>query len=121
MNKVHTLTPDVISKIAAGEVIERPASVVKEVLENSLDAESNFIEIYLQGAGKTSITINDTGTGIEEDDVEKIFQRHTTSKIQTVEDLYNIKSLGFRGEALASIATVSRLTITSREKEEKLT
>jgi len=116
MSKVNILPPDVISKIAAGEVIERPASAVKELIENALDAETKNIEIHLNEAGKTLIHIKDTGTGIEKDDIEKIFLRHATSKIKNLDDLNAIQSLGFRGEALYSIAAISDVTLKSKTK-----
>ena len=90
MPKVHLLPPDIISKIAAGEVIDRPASVIKELIENALDAQADSIEIELVQAGKTSIKIKDDGSGIHQDDIEKIFQRHSTSKIKTAADLFDI-------------------------------
>jgi len=114
MAKVHILPPEIVSKIAAGEVIERPASVIKELMENSLDAGTDSIEIDLKNAGKTSINIKDTGSGIESGDMEKIFQRHSTSKIERLDDLYAIQSLGFRGEALYSIASISDITLYSK-------
>lgn len=97
MPKIHLLPDEIISKIAAGEVIERPASAVKELLENSLDAQSSSIEIHLKQAGKTLIQVKDNGGGIEADDIEKVFLRHSTSKIGQLSDLYHIESLGFRG------------------------
>ena len=112
MKKVHILSPDVISKIAAGEVIERPASVIKELIENALDAETKSVEVYLKEAGKTLIHIKDTGVGIERDDIETIFLRHSTSKINNADDLYNIHSLGFRGEALYSISSIADVSKT---------
>ncbi|MFH1767592.1 MAG: DNA mismatch repair endonuclease MutL [Candidatus Omnitrophota bacterium] len=118
MNKVHILPPEVISKIAAGEVIERPASVLKELIENSLDAQAESIEVIVKQAGKTFIQIKDNGTGIDPDDIEKIFLRHSTSKITRLSDLFNIFSLGFRGEALYSIAAVSDITLRSKTKRE---
>lgn len=114
MGKVYVLPPEIISKIAAGEIIERPASVVKELIENALDAQSQDIEIHLKGAGKTFIGIKDNGSGIEADDIEKIFLRHSTSKINKIDDLYSINSLGFRGEALYSIAAISDITLRSK-------
>lgn len=116
MNNVHILPPEVISKIAAGEVIERPAAAVKELIENALDAETNQIELHLKQAGKTSIRLKDTGTGIELDDLENIFLRHATSKISKIDDLFAINSLGFRGEALYSIATISDVVLRSKTK-----
>ena len=118
MGKVHILKPEVISKIAAGEVIERPASVIKELMENSLDAKSSAIEITLQDAGKTLIHIKDNGSGIEPDDVEKLFFRHATSKIQNIDDLEHLHSLGFRGEALYSIGAIADVILRSKTKKE---
>ncbi|MCK4570588.1 DNA mismatch repair endonuclease MutL [Candidatus Bipolaricaulota bacterium] len=104
-------------KIAAGEVIDRPASVVKELVENAVDARSENIEVSIVEGGKAGITIRDDGTGMSEADLQLSIERYATSKIATEEDLYNIKSLGFRGEALASVAAVSRLTIITRVDE----
>ena len=101
-------------KIAAGEIIERPASVVKELIENSLDASAAQIFVMIQKAGKQEISILDNGTGIGEDEIEIAFQRHTSSKITSANDLEQLKTLGFRGEALASINAVSKLEIISR-------
>lgn len=114
MGNVHILSPEIISKIAAGEVIERPASAVKELVENSLDAGAGSIELHIKGAGKNLIHIKDTGCGIAAEDIEKIFLRHSTSKIHTIADLYSINSLGFRGEALYSVAAVGDITLRSK-------
>ncbi len=114
MNRVHILSPDVISKIAAGEVIERPASVLKELIENSLDAGTKSIELHLKDAGKVLIDLTDNGSGIEPDDLKIVFERHSTSKIKTADDLFNIHSLGFRGEALYSVAAISDITLRSK-------
>lgn len=114
MSNVHILSPEIISKIAAGEVIERPASVVKELLENSIDAHADSIEVDIKEAGKKLIAIKDTGTGIEPDDIENIFLRHATSKISSLSDLYNIHTLGFRGEALFSISAISDIILQTK-------
>lgn len=104
--------PDTLAnKIAAGEVVERPASVVKELVENSIDANSNWIKIDILDAGLQQIKITDNGDGMQEEDCERAFLRHATSKIKNETDLFHVKTLGFRGEALASIAAVSRLTV----------
>jgi DNA mismatch repair protein MutL len=118
MSKINILPPDVIAKIAAGEAVERPASVVKELLENAIDAGATSIEIHLKDAGRELIHIKDNGSGIAHGDLEKIFQRHATSKISAIEDLENLHSMGFRGEALYSIAAVSDVTLTSRTSQE---
>lgn len=109
MAKIMQLDDALSNKIAAGEVVERPASVVKELLENAIDANSTVIEIDLEEAGLARVRITDNGDGIEEDDVLVAFQRHATSKIKNENDLFRIRTLGFRGEALPSIASVSRL------------
>jgi len=118
MGKVHVLPPEIISKIAAGEVIERPASAVKELLENSIDAGTGLIELHVKNSGKTHIKLRDSGSGIDREDLEKLFLRHATSKINRLDDLYQINSLGFRGEALYSIAAVSDITLRSKTKEQ---
>lgn len=115
--KVRELDAHLINKIAAGEVIERPASVVKELIENSLDAGSTQIEVLIEGGGMERISISDNGSGMEREDLALAIHRHTTSKIESEEDLYNIRTLGFRGEALASIVEVSRTVIVSRSEE----
>jgi DNA mismatch repair protein MutL len=114
MSKVHILPENVISKIAAGEVIERPAAVIKELIENALDAGADTIEVQLKEAGKSLIRVKDTGGGIGRDDLEKIFLRHATSKIESADDLHNIQSLGFRGEALYSIGAIADVVLRSR-------
>ncbi|MEK6905109.1 MAG: DNA mismatch repair endonuclease MutL [Nanoarchaeota archaeon] len=116
MSKIVLLSEDLINKIAAGEVIERPASVIKELLENSLDADATKITVELEESGKKRIKISDNGEGMTPEDAEKSILRHATSKIRSVEDLFSIKTLGFRGEALASIAAVSKLVITTKQK-----
>ncbi len=114
MPQVRILPPEIVSKIAAGEVIERPASVIKELLENALDAGASLIEIHLENAGKTLIRVKDNGCGIDEEDLQKIFFRHATSKIKNLDDLFSIQSLGFRGEALYSIAAISDIVLKSK-------
>ena len=117
MSKIVLLPEDLINKIAAGEVIERPASVIKELIENSLDARATKITVELEESGKKRIKITDNGEGMSPEDAEKSILRHATSKIRSAEDLFSIKTLGFRGEALASIAAVSKLSIITKQKE----
>ncbi len=114
--KVKLLPKELIGMIAAGEVIERPASVVKELLENSIDAGATSISIEFTGAGIELIRIADNGSGMDETDLETAILRHATSKIETADDLFNIKTLGFRGEAVPSIASVSKMMIASRQE-----
>src|SRR5690625_7868318 len=109
--RIQTMPDLLANKIAAGEVVERPASVVKELVENSIDAMSTVIKVEIEEAGLRKIKVTDNGSGMEADDVERAFLRHATSKIKTENDLFHVKTLGFRGEALASIAAVSQLTI----------
>lgn len=118
MSVIHILPEAVANKIAAGEVVERPASVVKELLENSIDAGANRMEIALEAGGKRLIRVIDDGCGMSHDDALLAFERHATSKIQSAEDLMDIATLGFRGEALPSIAAVSRLTLETRAASE---
>lgn len=117
MPQISLLSEDLINKIAAGEVIERPASVVKELIENSLDAGATIINIEIKDSGKELIKVSDNGKGMDEEDAKNSILRHATSKIKNVDDLFAIQTLGFRGEALASIAAVSRLSITTKQKE----
>lgn len=117
MGNVVVLDENTINKIAAGEVIDRPASIVKELVENSIDAGAKNISIDIRNGGIQKIKIIDDGSGISPDDVELAFERHATSKIRKEEDIQNIKSMGFRGEALASIAAISKVTISTKKVE----
>jgi len=119
MGKIHVLSETVANQIAAGEVVERPASVVKEMLENSLDAGATRIKISVEAGGKRLIQITDNGCGMVRDDAMLAFERHATSKIKNAEDLLSVATLGFRGEALPSIASVSRLRLETRAVEEE--
>ncbi|HTM38120.1 MAG TPA: DNA mismatch repair endonuclease MutL [Terriglobales bacterium] len=118
MGRIHVLSENVANKIAAGEVVERPASVVKELLENSLDAGATRITIQVAAGGKKLIQITDNGCGMVRDDALLAFERHATSKIKNAEDLLSISTLGFRGEALPSIASVCRLRLETRDPEQ---
>jgi DNA mismatch repair protein MutL len=118
MGRIHVLSENVANKIAAGEVVERPASVAKELLENSLDAGSTRIRIQVEAGGKKLIQITDNGCGMVRDDALLAFERHATSKIRDAEDLLSVATLGFRGEALPSIASVSRLRLETRAPDE---
>jgi DNA mismatch repair protein MutL len=118
MGRIRVLSDNVANKIAAGEVVERPASVVKELLENALDAGATRIRIEVEAGGRKLIAITDNGCGMGQDDAMLAFERHATSKIHDADDLLNIDTLGFRGEALPSIASVSRLTLETRQAEE---
>lgn len=116
MGKIHKLPSDLVSKIAAGEVIERPAFAVKELIENALDAKATSVKISIEDAGLSRIVVSDNGLGMDKDDLAESIKPHTTSKLSSEEDLGNIKSLGFRGEALSSISSISKLIIQSRQK-----
>jgi len=111
---IHVLSPDVAAKIAAGEVVERPASVVKELVENAIDAGASTIKVEIQAGGKRLIRVMDDGCGIPAGEVPLAFARHATSKLTTIEDLNRVATLGFRGEALASVSAVSQFTLSTR-------
>ncbi len=118
MSRIRILAENVANKIAAGEVVERPASVVKELLENSLDAGARSIRIETESGGKRLIRVVDDGCGMNHDDALLAFERHATSKLRTADDLLSISTLGFRGEALPSIASISRLILETRDAED---
>src|SRR5262249_28584292 len=117
MARIQQLPLSVVTKIAAGEVIERPASVVKELLENSVDAGSARIDIDIEQGGAELIRVVDDGCGISPEDLQLAFASHATSKLATADDLFHISTLGFRGEALASIGGVAQVTLQSRPRD----
>src|SRR5579872_972991 len=117
MRKIYPLSEKIVSQIAAGEVIERPVYAVKELVENAIDAGADSIQVIIEESGLKKITVIDNGEGMNEEDLKECFKPHTTSKIIQADDLTHITSLGFRGEALSSIAAVSHLTINSRTRE----
>ncbi|MDP7545148.1 MAG: DNA mismatch repair endonuclease MutL, partial [Anaerolineales bacterium] len=116
---IAVLTESVVSKIAAGEVVERPASVVKELLENALDSGARRINVEVEGGGRQLVRVADDGAGIPAAEAELAFARHATSKLRSAGDLDGIETLGFRGEALASIAAVSRVRLVTRAPGEQ--
>ena len=115
---IHLLPDSIANQIAAGEVIQRPASVVKELIENSIDAGADHIQLILKDAGRTLIQVIDNGKGMSETDARMAFERHATSKIQAVDDLFSLKTMGFRGEALASVAAVAQVELKTARKED---
>ena len=120
MGRIHILADQVANQIAAGEVVDRPASVVKELLENSLDAGASRIVIDVEGGGRKLIRIADDGCGMVRDDALLAFERHATSKLRSSDDLLSIATLGFRGEALPSIASIARVELVTRAAEESV-
>ena len=117
---IHLLPDAVANQIAAGEVIQRPASVLKELVENAIDAGADFIQIVIKDAGRTLIQVIDNGKGMSETDARMAFERHATSKIKDASDLFSLRTMGFRGEALASIAAVAQVEMRSRREEDEL-
>src|SRR5688572_26912683 len=117
--QIHRLPQHVINHIAAGEVIEKPVSVVKELIENALDAESTRIEVDILQGGRERITVSDNGHGVERKSIPLMFERYATSKIGELEDFYKLHSLGFRGEALFSIMTAGDVTVMTRSYREQ--
>ena len=120
MNIISQLPKSVANQIAAGEVIQRPSSIIKELIENSIDAKSKNIKVIIKDAGKQSITVIDDGIGMTKQDSVKCFERHSTSKLSTAEDLFTVKTMGFRGEALASIAAVSEITLKTKNQSDRI-
>ena len=119
-NKIKIMPLGLANRIAAGEVVNRPESVVKELLENSIDAGATEITLRIKEAGKTFIQVSDNGSGMSEEDAVISFHRHSTSKIYDYDDLENIRTLGFRGEALASICSIAKLELKTKTLEEQL-
>ena len=121
MSDIIQLLPDAVAnQIAAGEVIQRPASVVKELMENAIDAGASSITVRLKDAGKTLIQVIDNGHGMSDNDARLCFERHATSKISDANDLFAIRTMGFRGEALASVAAIAELTLKTRMAEREI-
>src|ERR1043165_974670 len=119
-DKIVLLPDNIANQIAAGEVIQRPASAVKELLENAVDAEATEIKLLINDAGKSLIQVVDNGKGMSETDARMCFERHATSKIKNIDDLFHIRTMGFRGEALASIAAVAQVELKTKRAEDEL-
>ena len=120
MSDIIQLLPDhVANQIAAGEVVQRPASVVKELLENAIDSQATTIKLIIKDAGKALVQIIDNGIGMSQTDARLSFERHATSKIKTAEDLFDINTKGFRGEALASIAAIAHVSLKTKQAEQE--
>ncbi|MEG2067954.1 MAG: DNA mismatch repair endonuclease MutL, partial [Tannerellaceae bacterium] len=117
---IHLLPDSIANQIAAGEVIQRPASVVKELVENAVDAGASHIQVNIKEAGRTLIQVIDDGKGMSETDARMAFERHATSKISSADDLFSLRTMGFRGEALASIAAVAHVELRTRVKGAEL-
>ena len=120
MDIIRLLPDNIANQIAAGEVIQRPASAVKELLENSVDSGATHIKLIVKTAGKSLVQVIDNGCGMSETDARMCFEKHATSKIRTAEDLFNIRTMGFRGEALASIAAIAQVEMKTRQTGEAL-
>ena len=120
MDIIHLLPDSVANQIAAGEVVQRPASVIKELMENAVDAGASHIDVVITDAGRTSIQVIDDGKGMSQTDARLAFERHATSKIRKVEDLFTLRTMGFRGEALPSIAAVSQVRLKTRVPDSEL-
>ena len=117
---IQLLPENLVNQIAAGEVVQRPASVVKELLENARDAGSSHIQLFIKDAGKALIQVTDNGSGMSPSDARMCFERHATSKIKDIEDLFSVRTHGFRGEALASIAAVAQVELKSRRPQDDI-
>ena len=120
MDIIHLLPDSVANQIAAGEVIQRPASCLKELVENSLDAGATRIQVVVRDAGRTLLQVMDNGKGMSETDARMAFERHATSKIREAADLFALRTMGFRGEALASICAVAQVEVTTRREEDEM-
>src|SRR6185369_7776605 len=120
MDIIRLLPDNIANQIAAGEVIQRPASAVKELLENSIDSGATHIKLIVKQAGKSLVQVIDNGCGMSETDARMSFEKHATSKIRAAEDLFNIRTMGFRGEALASIAAIAQVEMKTRQHDEQL-